>query len=119
LVHNYLEKGGLFIFDVNTEYRYKEVYDQKSYVYEFEDSLTVWRSAYSPESKLCEFDIDIFQELENGDYFRDTEYQTQRFFPREEIISAASGFELVEESGGKGFDGCTENEKEYYIFKKN
>ena len=36
-----------------------------------------------------------------------------------EILSVADGFTLVAKSNGKGFDGCTEQEKEYYIFKKN
>ena len=34
LVHLYLEPGGVFVFDVNTEYRYKNVFDGRSYVYE-------------------------------------------------------------------------------------
>ncbi len=118
LVHNYLEPGGLFIFDVNTLHRYEQIYDQKSYVYEFEDSLTVWRSEFSPEESLCEFTIDTFSELENGDYSRFTEYQTQRLHSHEEIVSAAKGFELVSKTGGKGFDGCSEAEKNYYIFKR-
>lgn len=119
LVHNYLESGGVFIFDVNTEYRYKEIMDGQSYVYEFDDSFTVWRSIYSPDSENCEFIIDTFSELENGDYFRSCEQQTQKLHKKEDILAAAKGFSLVSITGGKGFDGCTEPEKEYYIFKRD
>ena len=35
------------------------------------------------------------------------------------ILNAANGFTLLEKSGGKGFDGCAENEKDYYIFKRD
>lgn len=119
LVHNYLESGGVFIFDVNTEYRYKEIMDGQSYVYEFDDSLTVWRSVFSEDSETCEFMIDTFSELENGDYFRSCEQQIQKLHKKQDILAAAKGFSLVSVTGGKGFDGCTEPEKEYYIFKRD
>jgi SAM-dependent methyltransferase len=117
LVRNYLESGGLFIFDVNTEYRYKNVYDGMSYVYEVGDDMAVWRNAYDEEEELCEFTVDLFSE-EDGAYYRSTEIQTQRYHSPESILAAAEGFVLLEKSGGKGFDGCNGNEKEYYVFKK-
>lgn len=117
LVHNYLEKGGIFVFDVNTEYRYKNVYDGQSYVYEFGDDMAVWRSAFDAKSGLCDFDIDLFSA--DGDvYYRSSESQTQKYHSESDILSAAKGFLLVSKSGGKGFDGCNENEKDYYIFKR-
>ncbi len=119
LARNYLEAGGLFIFDVNSEYRYKNVYDGKSYVYEFEDSLTVWRSEYDEKSRECIFEIDMFIEEEDGSYSRYSESQTQRLHTRDEILKLAEGFSLVSVTGGKGFDGCEESDKEYYILKKN
>jgi SAM-dependent methyltransferase len=119
LVHNYLEPGGIFIFDVNTEYRYREILDGKNFVFEFEDSMTVWRSFFSEEEKTCEFVLDTFAENEDGTYDRACEDQLQKLHTREEILEAAKGFSLVSVSGGKGFDGCTEREKEYYVFKRD
>lgn len=118
LARNYIEAGGLFIFDINTECRYKSIYDKKSYVYEFEDSYTVWRSEYNEKTKKCAFEIDIFEEEADGSYSRYFESQTQKLHTREEILRCAKGFELISVTGGKGFDGCEEAEKEYYIFKK-
>ena len=119
LARNYLETGGLFIFDVNTEYRYKHVYDKNCFVYDFDDVYAVWKSEYDEKSKLCEFEIDVFSENEDGNYFRDYESQTQKLHTSDEIMALAEGFTLVSKTGGKGFDGCGESEKEYYIFKKN
>lgn len=119
LARNYLEAGGLFIFDVNTEYRYKNIYDGNSFVYDFDDVYAVWKSAYDEESTLCEFEIDIFSDNGNGLYYRDFESQTQKLHTHDEIMSVSEGFTLVARHGGKGFDGCTEDEKTYYIFKKN
>ncbi len=118
LVHNYLEAGGVFVFDVNTQYRYAQILDGKSFVYEQGEDLAVWRSAYNEDEGLCQFEIDIFSEIGGGKYVRDGESQTQRLHSHEDIIAAAEGFSLIEISGGKGFDGCLEAEKAYYIFRK-
>ncbi len=118
LARNYLEAGGLFIFDVNTEYRYNNIYNEKSYVYEFDELLAIWRSTYDEEKSECEFEIDIFSEEADGSYSRYTEIQTQKLHTHEVIMASACGFELISVSGGKGFDGCEEKEKNYYIFKK-
>ncbi len=118
LVHNYLETGGIFAFDINTEYRYTNIFDGKSYVYEVDSDMAVWRSAYSKEEQVCAFNIDLFSENEDGTYSRIWEDQTQYFHSHQSVLNAAKGFELLEISGGKGFDGCSEPEKTYYIFKK-
>ena len=118
LVHNYLETGGLFIFDVNTEYRYKNVYGNNSFIYEFEDAFLTWRNYYDEKTQTCQFELNIFTENEFGSYDREYEQQFQKLHTHEEILNAAKGFELVKLSGGKGFDGCEEADKEYYVFKK-
>ena len=118
LLHNYIEPGGIFVFDVNTEYRYENILDGRSYVYEIDEDMAIWRSAYDSETKTCNFDIDIFAETGKNKYSRTGETQVQKFHSEEDVIAAAAGFELVEKSGGKGFDGCSEEEKLYYVFRR-
>ena len=118
LVRNYLEPGGVFAFDVNTLYRCKNVFDGRSYVYEHGNDVVIWRSAASKSGAVCEFTLDYFKMREDGTYGRETEIQKQRFYSEKTLRSAACGFELLEKSGGKGFDGCTEPEKDYYLFRR-
>lgn len=118
LVHNYLEPGGIFIFDVNTEYRYTEVLDGRSYVYEIDEDMAIWRSAYNKEDGICRFDIDLFSEDGRNKYTRSGETQIQKYYSEADILAAAKGFELIEKTGGKGFDGCCDAEKEYYVLKR-
>lgn len=118
LVHNYLEKGGIFAFDVNTEYRYLNTYNGRSYVYEIDNDLAVWRNAYDESERLCEFEIDMFCETAKGKYIRQSETQLQKLHTHEEIMACAEGFKLIALTGGKGFDGCIEEEKCYYVFIK-
>lgn len=118
LVRNYLEPGGIFAFDVNTLYRYKEVFDGRTYVYEPGGGVLIWRSAASESGAFCEFTLDLFLRREDGSYLRETEIQRQRFHSEKTLRAAAEGFELLEKTGGKGFDGCAEAEKDYYVFRR-
>lgn len=118
LVRNYLEPGGVFVFDVNTFYRYENVFDGKSYVYENGKDMLVWRSAFDRENGICEFQLDGFSEKSGNLYTRESEIQTQKYHSREDITKAAEGFSLISEEKGKGFDGCSEEEKTYYIFRR-
>ncbi len=118
-VHNYLEPGGVFVFDLNTLHRYQNVFDGKSYVYEDSGSFLVWRSAFEIETGMCSFFLDTFQEEKKGIYRRDRETQLQRYHSAEKIFSEAEGlFEILETSGGKGFDGCEDAEKCYYLMRR-
>ena len=43
----FLENGGIFVFDVNTAYCAREVYDGKAYCYEHKNDMLIWQSAVS------------------------------------------------------------------------
>ena len=119
LVRNYLEPGGVFAFDVNTRFRYEKIFDGMTYAYESGEDMMVWRSALSDNGKSCEFWLDLFLCDGNGGYRRERETQRQTCFSREEITGAAAGFTLLSQTGGKGFDGCGEAEKDYYLFRRD
>lgn len=119
LVRNYLEVGGVFAFDVNTLYRYKNVFDGKTTVYESGDDEIIWQSAFNEKTKICDFYIDVYQVGGDGRYDRYFERQKQKFHSEAALLKAADGFTLIGKSFGKGFDGCDEAEKVYYLFRKD
>ncbi len=79
LLRNYIETGGLLVFDVNTRYRYEEVFSNNCFVYEFGKDMLIWQNRYSPSKKTCGFYLSLFKE-ENGVYLRENEEQRQRCF---------------------------------------
>lgn len=76
--------GGLFIFDVNTEYKHKHVLGDNTFVYENDDVYCVWQNEYDDESRTVEIFLDFFEE-ENGLYRRSSEYFTERAFSDDDI----------------------------------
>ena len=99
LVHNYLDPNGLFLFDMNTPYKFEQIYGSNHYILEgelppFEEGepptaiYCGWQNQFSPETKLCDFDLTLFEEAEDGSYFRSDEHQQERCYSLSEITSA-------------------------------
>ena len=53
LVRNYLNFDGLFIFDVNTEYKFKEVLDGNDFIYDNDDLFCCWSAEFDKKSEKC------------------------------------------------------------------
>ncbi len=91
-VHNYLDPGGLFIFDVNTPYKFLEIYGNNHYIFEDSDSCgrnayCGWQNEYHKDTKLCNFYLSVFTEEEDGRFSRADEVQTERCYEKEELLS--------------------------------
>ncbi|MBQ8345823.1 MAG: class I SAM-dependent methyltransferase [Clostridia bacterium] len=100
-VHNYLDPNGLFLFDVNTPYRFRTVYGDRAYVLEdVMDGRNIycgWQNRYDEDSGLCDFDLSLFEEQEDGSYRRSDEHQQERCYSMEQWkrMLATCGFELL------------------------
>jgi SAM-dependent methyltransferase len=117
LVHNYLIPDGVFIFDVNTPYRFKNVYGNNDYILEDECSLLAWRNEYNEKSKICKFYLSIFEENEDGSYTRSDEIQTEKCYSMKQIKSALCecGFEIIKVYGDLDKNDATENNEKWYF----
>lgn len=62
LANNYLDPGGLFIFDMNTEYKYREMLGDKTIAEERENCSFIWDNYYYEEEKINEYQLSLFVE---------------------------------------------------------
>lgn len=118
----FMEKGGIFAFDVNTDYAYKTVYSRNSYVYEEEGSMLVWRNFYDEKTRKCRFYLTSFEPDGEGKYIRGDAMHIQKNHSRKTIKAAAekAGFDIIGVYGGTDRKPPKENDpKTYYILKKN
>ncbi len=70
-VNNFLYPGGIFIFDFNTEYKYREVIGDRTIAENREGVSFIWENSYDEENKINEYDLTVFVALdEGGDEFR-------------------------------------------------
>ena len=64
LVNNYLDPGGIFIFDLNTEYKYEEILGEATIAEDREDASFIWDNYYDPEEQINEYDLALFIPVE-------------------------------------------------------
>ena len=80
--------GGVFVFDVNTAYKMKEVYGDRVFVLEGGDSYTVWENEYLPSGPGVEFRVTVFTETETGTWRRDDGVTRERAWSPRSISNA-------------------------------
>ncbi len=72
----FMEDKGIFIFDVNTPYKHKEILGDNTFIYDMDDVYCVWQNT-TDENLLTKVSLDIFEkdtENEEDDvYFRYSE----------------------------------------------
>ena len=59
-VNNYLDPGGIFIFDFNTEYKYREVLGDQTIAESREDCSFIWDNYYYEEERINEYELNLF-----------------------------------------------------------
>lgn len=88
LVDNYLDPDGLFVFDVNTEFKYKEILADNVFADTYEDAAFIWQNEYDAEQKINEYMVTFFIEDEQGCYQRYEELHQQKAYSVDEIIQS-------------------------------
>lgn len=102
LVNNYLDPNGIFIFDMNTEYKYRELLGDRTIAEAREDSSFIWENYYDAETQLNEYGLTLFlpaEESKNGQqlYERYEEVHVQRAYRLSEVkeLLAEAGMQFV------------------------
>lgn len=101
-VRLYLVPGGLFVFDVNTPYKFSHVYGDNAYVLEDDGIYCGWQNQYDEQSGLCHFYLSVFEQSEDGSYLRSDEEQVERCYTDARLRAAlnAVGFTVNAVYGG-------------------
>ncbi|MGN1339557.1 MAG: class I SAM-dependent DNA methyltransferase [Oscillospiraceae bacterium] len=93
-----LREGGLFLFDVNTIYKHKNVLAENTFVYDVDGVYCVWQNHFVPRDNGVDIELDIFAECEDGLYERMEESFREIALPQERLASMleSAGFEVLE-----------------------
>lgn len=97
LVNNYLDRGGIFIFDMNTQYKYQEILADNTFAENREDSSFIWENYYYEEERINEYGM-TFYVKEQGELFRRYEeihYQKAYLVPVIQGLLEKAGMELI------------------------
>ena len=95
LVNNYLDPRGIFIFDFNTEYKYREILGDRVIAEERDECSFIWDNYYNEQDKINEYELTLFvQSKEDPELYRKyQEVHYQRAYTLEKIKT------LIEKAG--------------------
>ena len=77
LVNNYLDPGGVFIFDFNTVYKYREILGDQTIAENREECSFIWDNYYYEEERINEYELSLF--IREGDSELYRKYQETHF----------------------------------------
>ena len=119
LVHNYLDEGGVFLFDVNTPYKFENVFADNAYILEDEGIYCGWQNSYNKKTGVCDFYLTVFEDDGEG-YVRYDEVQREKKYSARQLSDALerAGFEVV--GFYSDYNKCASNDtcERWYIAAK-
>lgn len=97
LVNNYLDPRGIFIFDFNTEYKYREILGNQVIAEDREECSFIWENYYDHTSMINEYELTLFVQEEDDLYRKYQESHFQKAYTLRDIRSMieASGLKFV------------------------
>lgn len=87
LVNNYLDPGGIFVFDVNTRFKYEQVLGDHTFAENREEGSFIWENFYDSATGRNTYELTLY--LRQGEHYeRCEELHVQQSYSVEEITSA-------------------------------
>ncbi len=117
----FMEKDGIFVFDVNSRFKHVKVLGDNHYVYENEEAMCVWRNSLSEDQSRVDISLDFFTEQEEDLYLRESEDFSEWYYSPEQLTAALekAGFELVGRYGEFTTELPAETcQREVYVARK-
>ena len=96
-VHEYLEEDGIFIFDLNTVYKYRDLLGETTIAENREEGSFIWENYFDEESAVNEYDLTLYIREDGETYRRFEEVHYQRAYDLKTIgrLLADAGMELT------------------------
>lgn len=77
-VNLFLAPEGLFIFDMNTVYKFKEVLGNTTYAENSDDGAYIWENYFYEDEGINEYEVTVFVKNEDGTFARSQETHHER-----------------------------------------
>ena len=110
----FMEKGGVFLFDMNTPYKHRKVLGDNEFTFEEEDAACVWRNHYNAADRKVEITVDIDYH-ETGEHFHEEFCEYTYDLATIRAALEKHGFALESVCDGETFGPLTEESQRYFF----
>lgn len=120
LVNNYLDPEGLFLFDLNTDYKFRELMGERTFSEHREEGSLVWDNYYDEEEKINEYALTIFVHEGQGLYRKYEETHYERSFRLDEIVRLLrqAGMRFIRACDAEDYGPVREDSGRIYIMAR-
>jgi len=97
LVNNYLDPKGIFIFDMNTRYKYATLLGETTITESREEGSFIWENYFDEEEDMNQYDLTLFIREEGDLYRKYEETHLQRVYDLDTVkaLLKEAGMEFV------------------------
>lgn len=81
----FMDPGGVFIFDMNTPYKHRQVLGNNTFVYDMKDVYCVWQNRFAEAGCRVDIDLDFF-EREGNTYYRSSEHFSEFAYDTDDVM---------------------------------
>ncbi|MDO4633961.1 MAG: class I SAM-dependent methyltransferase [Eubacteriales bacterium] len=120
LVNNYLDPGGIFLFDLKTACYYREVMGNGTFAENRETGSYIWENAWYEDEQINEYDLTLFLRQEDGSYRKSEETHLQRAYDTARIaeLIRSSGMEYLGCLDAESLEEADETSERVYILAR-
>ena len=119
-VNRYLDPKGMFIFDLNTLYKYRDLLGETTISENREEGSFIWDNYFDEEEMVNEYDLTLFIR-EKGDLYRkyeETHFQRAYTLERVKELLEKAGMEFVAAYDAFTKEPVKENSERIYVIAR-
>jgi ubiquinone/menaquinone biosynthesis C-methylase UbiE len=120
-VFEVLKKDALFIFDINTPYKLKEILGDNIFTYNTEEISYIWENDFDDKENICQMCLTFFiLDQETGLYERFEEFHEQKSYEIDYLIDILhkTGFKVLNVHGELNMEEPKEEDHKVFIIAK-
>lgn len=104
------EYNGLFIFDINTIYKHRNILADNTFTYETDNLYCIWENTLNKDTNEVKMNLEFFELEENGLYSRSSDGFSEKAYSEEVIdrMLAENNFDILAKYGDDTFNAPEE-----------
>jgi ubiquinone/menaquinone biosynthesis C-methylase UbiE len=121
VLKNFVDDGGIMVFDVNTVYKHQKILGNNTFVYDEKNVFCVWQNNLYDDGVTVGINLDFFVKDDKNKYNRFTESFKEIAFTDEEITTAVenAGFKVVKRYAEFSCSKPEEDtQRAYYVIRR-
>jgi len=90
----FMNPGGVFLFDLNTLHKHRDILADSTFAYEHDDFLCLWRNSFDSKDGSVEILLDFFDRTSGNNYKRYSENFSEQFFDSSLVLSLLKKYSM-------------------------